>query len=101
MRDWVVTDEGDRWTAKFDARDLGTLAERVRVVIARLVLIFVLPQDFHVRLRIVQAMFIPAGLHGVEAFFLADDCLRKLRSAVFLLGCLVSASAFGLCGCCS
>ena len=23
MRDWVVTDEGDRWTVKFDVRDLG------------------------------------------------------------------------------
>ena len=43
MRDWVVTDEGDRWTVKLDVRDLGghldttfrgwssTLATRVRV----------------------------------------------------------------------
>ena len=23
MRDWVVTDGGDRWTVKFDVRDLG------------------------------------------------------------------------------
>ena len=47
MRDWVVTDEGDRWTVKLDVRDLGghldttfrgwssTLAARVRLVAAR------------------------------------------------------------------
>ena len=23
VRDWVVTDEGDRWTVKLDVRDLG------------------------------------------------------------------------------
>ena len=23
MRDWVVTDEGDRWSVKLDVRDLG------------------------------------------------------------------------------
>ena len=52
MRDWVVTDEGDRWTVKLDVRDLGghldttfrgwssTLATRVRVVIARLAVVF-------------------------------------------------------------
>ena len=46
MRDWVVTDEVDRWTVKFDVRDLGghldttfrgwssTLAARVRLVLA-------------------------------------------------------------------
>ena len=44
MRDWVVTDEGDRWSVKLDVRDLGfhldstfrgwaaTLATRVRLV---------------------------------------------------------------------
>ena len=59
MRRWVVTDEGDRLSVKLDVRDLGvhldssfrgwsaTLATRVRLVIARLVLIFALPLDFH------------------------------------------------------
>ena len=54
MRDWVVTDEGARWTVKFDVRDLGghldttyrgwssTLAKRVRVVLARLLVVFAL-----------------------------------------------------------
>ena len=58
MRDWVVTDEGDRWTVKFDVRDLGghldttfrgwssTLASRVRLVIAGLLVIFALPLPF-------------------------------------------------------
>ena len=94
MREWVVTDEGDKWTVKLDVRDIGghidstlrgwsaPLAKRVRLVVARLVLIFVLPLDFHGRLRVVRAMFIPAGLHGIEASSLADASLRKLRTAV-------------------
>ena len=52
MKDWVLSQEGDKWTIKFDVRDLGghldttfrgwssTLAARVRLVISRLVLIF-------------------------------------------------------------
>ena len=84
MRSWVVTDEGDRWSVQLDVRDLGrhldstfrgwsaTLAARVRLVIARLVLIFALPLDFHGRLRYICSMFIPGVLHGIEASFLAE-----------------------------
>ena len=61
MKDWVLSCEGDQWSVKFDVRDLGghldttfrgwssTLAARVRLVTSRLVLIFVLPLDFHGR----------------------------------------------------
>ena len=89
MRGWVVTGEGDRWSVKLDVRDLGehldttfrewsaTLAKRVRLVIARLVLVFVLPLDFHGRLWVIRTMLIPGALHGVEASFLADaPCVR-------------------------
>ena len=84
MHEWVVTDEGDKWTVKLDVRDFGghldstfrgwsdTLAARVRLVIARLVLIFALPLDFHGRLRFIRSMFIPGALHGIEASFLAE-----------------------------
>ena len=70
MRCWVVTDDGDRWSVKLDVRDLGgpldsafrgwsaTLAARVRLTIARLVLIFALPLDFHGRLKVEGSMFI-------------------------------------------
>ena len=93
MRDWVVTDEGDRWTVKLDVRDLGghldttfrgwssTLATRVRVAIARLVVVFALPLHFHGRLGVLRSMFIPGALHGIEASFLAESSVRKLRSA--------------------
>ena len=49
MKDWVLSQDGDRWSVKFDVRDLGghldttirgwssTLAARVRLVISRLV----------------------------------------------------------------
>ena len=50
MKDWVLSLEGDKWSVKFDVRDLGghsgtafrgwssTLAARVRLVLSRLVL---------------------------------------------------------------
>ena len=86
--------EGDQWSVKFDVRDLGghldatfrgwssTLAARVRLVISRLVLVFVLPLDFRGRVRVVRSMYLPASLHGIEASLLASGSLRKLRSAV-------------------
>ena len=94
MRRWVVTDEGDRWSVKLDVRDLAghldstfrgwsaTLTTRVRLVIARPVLIFALPLDFHGRLRVIRSMFIPGAVHGIEASFLAETSLRKLRAAI-------------------
>ena len=94
MRGWVVTDEGDRWSVKLDVRDLGrhldstfrewsaTLATRVRLVIARPVLIFALSLDFHGRLWVIRSMFIPGALHGVEASFLAEASFRELRTAI-------------------
>ena len=94
MKDWVLSQEGDRWSVEFDVRDPGghldttlrgwsaTLAAGVRLVIARLVLIFVLPLDFHGRVRVVRSMYLPAALHGVEASLLASDSLLKLRSSI-------------------
>ena len=91
MKDWVLSQEGDKWSVKYDVRDLGghlnttfrgwsaALASRVRLVISRLVLIFALPLDFHGRVRVVRSMYLPAPLHGVEASLLASDSLRKLR----------------------
>ena len=81
MRDWVVTDEGDRWTVKLDVRDLGghldttfrcwssTLAARVRLVVARLLVVFALPLHSHGRMVVLRNMFIPGALHGIEASF--------------------------------
>ena len=94
MKDWVLSQDGDRWTVRIDVRDLGghldttlrgwssTLAARVRLVISRLALVFILPLDFHGRVRVVRSMYLPAALHGIEASLLASDSLRKLRSAV-------------------
>ena len=94
MKDWVLSLEGDKWSVKFDLRDLGghldttfrgwssTLAARVRLVLSRLVLIFALTLDFHGRVRIVRSMYLPAALHGIEASLLASYSLRKLWSSI-------------------
>ena len=58
------------------------MATRVRLVIARLVLIFSLPLDFHGRLRVKLSSFIPGALRGIEASFLAEADLRKLLAAI-------------------
>ena len=85
---------GDQWSVKFDVRDLGgyldttlrgwssTLAARVRLVISRLVLVFILPLDFHGRVRVVRSMYLPVALHDIESSLLASDSLRKLRSSI-------------------
>ena len=94
MRGWVVSDEGHRWSVKLDVRNLGshldstfqgwsaTLAAGVRLVIARLMLVFALALDFHGRLRVARSMFLPGALHGIEASFLAEAGLRKLQAAI-------------------
>ena len=90
MRDWVLSQEDDKWTLKFDVRDLDTtfrgwsssLAARVRMVISWLVPIFAAPFDFHGRVRVVRSKFVPAALHGKEASLLGCDSLRKLRSSI-------------------
>ena len=94
MKDWVLSLEGDKWSVKFDVRDLrghldttfrgwsSTLAARVRLVISRLALVFVLPLDFHGRVRVIRSMYLPAALHGIQASLLASESLRRLRSAV-------------------
>ena len=58
MGAWVLSQEGDKWSVKYDVRYLGghldttfrgwsaTLAARVRLVISRLALVFVLPVRF-------------------------------------------------------
>ena len=96
MKEWVLSLDGDKWSVRFDVRDLGghldttfrgwssTLAARVRLVFSRLVLISALPLAFHGRVRVVRSMYLPAALHGVEASRLASDSLRKLRSSLFI-----------------
>ena len=61
----------------------ATLASRVRLVTSRLVLISLLPLDFHGRLRVIRSVFILGAFHGIEASFLADTCLGKLRITIF------------------
>ena len=73
MKGWVLSENGDKWSVKFDIRDLGghldttfrgwssTLAAGVRVV---------------------RSMYLLAALHGVESSLLASGILRKLRSSI-------------------
>ena len=55
------------------------MAAQVRLLISRLVLMFILPLDFHGRVRVVRSMYLPAALHGIESSLLDLDSLRMLR----------------------
>ena len=91
MKDWVLSQEGEKWTVQLDVRDLGghldatfrgwSAAARVRLVVARLVLVLILPFPFHGRVRVVWTVFIPGALHGIEASLLSSSSLRKLHSS--------------------
>ena len=92
MRDWVLSQAGDKWSVKIDFRDLGghlgtalrgwsaTLA--ARVLFQRLLIVAVLPLYSYRRLRIVRTMFIPGALHGIEVSFVSPGGLLELRSAL-------------------
>ena len=61
-------------------------------------LVFALPLDFHGRLRVIRSIFLPGALHGIEASFLAEAGLRKLRAAIVKVvwsrrQCLANAGA--------
>ena len=106
MKDWVLSQEGVRWSVKLDVRDLGahldttfrgwssTLATRVRLVISRLVLIFALLLDFHGGVWVVMSMYLPAALHGIEASLLASDSIGWCGLVVSLWLVLVLCLAF-------
>ena len=71
MRDWILSESGDRWTVKLDTRDLGghldttcrrrntTLAGRVLGLLAAVLVVLALPLDFAGKLRILRTKFIP------------------------------------------
>ena len=95
MRGWVLSEGGcDRWTSSLTVRDLGghldttrrgwssTSSTRVRLVTSRFDLISAVHLDFHGRIRVVRAMFLPCALHGIEAPYLSKGVFLKLRAAV-------------------
>ena len=93
MKNWLISDGGDRWSVKLDVRDLGghlddtyrswvcTLAARVREVLKVVWLVSALPLDYEGKLRILRTKFIPAALHGIEASLLSQSSYLRLRAA--------------------
>ena len=93
MKGWVLSQEGDKWSVRFDVRDLGVtwilpfvdghqllLLEFVQsflVWVLSLLFLWI----FMVGVRVVRSTYLLAALHGIEASLLASDSLRKLRSS--------------------
>ena len=89
---------GDRWTSSLTVRDLGghldttrrgwssTSSTRVRLVISRFDLISALLLDFHGRIRVVRAMFLPCALHGIEASYLSKGVFFEVAGCCYACG---------------
>ena len=98
MRNWLISDGGDRWSVKLDVRDLGghldvtyrsrgcTLAARVREVLKVVWMVSALPLDYCGKLRFLRTKFIPAALHGIEASLLSHRSYLRLKAA-FVRAC--------------
>ena len=95
MKAWVISGEGERWSVRLGVRDLGghldttyrawgrTLAARVVAVLRVVWLVSALPLDYRGKLRVLRTMYIPAALHGIEAFLLSQSNVVRLRAAFF------------------
>ena len=98
MKDWVISDQGERWAVKLDVRDLGghldttyrawscTLVAGVLAVLRVVWLVSALALGYQGKLRILRTMYVPAALHGVKASHLSQGSLLKLRAA-FVRAC--------------
>ena len=93
MRDWILSESGDKWSVKLDTRDLGghldttfrrrntTLAGRVLGLLAAVLVVMALPLDFAGRLRILRTKFLPGTLHAIEGSRISFALLQRLWSA--------------------
>ena len=81
MKEWVLSQEGDQWSVKFDVRDvgghLGTTFRGWSLTLAALLFLWISMIG-----RVVRSVFLPAALYRIEASFLASDSLWRLRSSI-------------------
>ena len=112
MNDWVLSQEGYKWSVKFDVRDSGRWGVAFGYYLSWMVFdfscwssfghfssgsYFCSPLDFHGRIRVVRSMYLPAVL-GWRPL-----CLLLIAFGSFVplsTGGVVSSSAFGWCWCC-
>ena len=99
MKEWVLSQEGDQWSVKFDVRDvgghLGTTFRGWSLTLAALLFLWISMIG-----RVVRSVFLPAALYRIEASFLASDSLWR-ASVLYSYGGVVSSSTFGWCWCCA
>ena len=74
MKDWVLSDAGDKWTVKLDGRVLSLFAAEL-VVMALLL-------GFSDKLRILRTKFMPGALHAIEGSRISFCLLQVLRTAL-------------------
>ena len=58
-----------------------TLAAGVAAVLCVGRMVAALHLTYHEKLNVLRTKFIPAALHGIEAFFLSQSCYPRLRAA--------------------
>ena len=77
MKEWVLSEAGDKWSVKLDTRDLeghldtthrrrnSTLAGRVVGLLAAVLVVMALPLDFAGKLGVLRTKFLPGALHAI------------------------------------
>ena len=93
MKEWVLSDAGDKWSVKLDTRGLGghldttyrrrstTLAGQVLGLLAAFLVVMALPLDFAGKLRVLRTKFLSGALRAIEGSRISYSLLRQLRSA--------------------
>ena len=89
MKDWILSDSGNRWSVK----DLGghldtaprrravTLSGRVLGLLVAVLVVMALPLTFAGKLRVLRTKFLPGALHAIEASGISSSLMQKLRTA--------------------
>ena len=106
----MLSAEGDKWSVRFDVRDLGghsdttfrgwssTLAARVRLVISPLVLIFALPLDFHGGVRESPRLSFEHDVHCCFVLALVSvSCCKRGISHSYMLTILSASLGILIC----
>ena len=91
MKEWILSETGDKWSVKLDVRDMGghldtthrrratTLIGRVLGLLGALLVVMALPLTFTGKLRVLRSNFLPGALHWYFFYLVSEtqNCLCR------------------------
>ena len=94
MKLWDISGDGGFWKVQLDVRDLGghldftyraragTLSNRVGEATVGVAAVGALPLGFQVKLGLVRAKYLLAGLYAAEASYVSSSSISAFRAAI-------------------